>query len=368
MLRPKAHVVSIVFNRVRGDSRVIKTAQAALNAGYNATIVGVTGGREVERTEIEGVRAVLVPNFSGRLKFQGLWDEKKDLRLLIGGYLQSALPEIVALQPDLLHSHDMIGLKIGAAAWKATAAGGRIIPWVHDLHEFVAGLKGELAEAYMPVCLSWEREFLHQATHLFTVSDALAKEVQTRYRLQLAPEVTYNVPIASSFRDSGPDVRSAFNLGPEVPLVVFVGGATALRGCDTILEAVSSLPDVHLAFVSEGKFVEELRERATEIGMRNRFHVHPYVASDKVTTFIRTADIGIHGLTHYPNAEVALPNKMFEYLHAGLPVVVSDVASMKAFIGQHGVGVTFLERPRPISFQPTQGTHCRTPGFASPNG
>jgi glycosyltransferase involved in cell wall biosynthesis len=305
----KKHIVSIVFNSVEGDSRVIKTAQAALNAGYHSTIIGVTSSKELERKEIEGVQVVLLPNYASPLKKQGLWeDSNKDLRLLIGGYLLYAIPEIISLKPDLLHSHDMIGLKIGGAVHKTLLAGGRSIPLVHDLHEFVAGLKGDLAERYMLICLGWEREFLHVADHLVTVSDALAAEIKERYSLPYLPTVIYNTPKADS-ASSGADIRSKIGLAADVPLIVFVGGASRLRGCETILEAVVCLDGVHLVLISEGKYVSELTEKAIELGIGERFHVHPYVPSDQVTSFIRTADIGIHGLIHYPNAEVAMPNE-----------------------------------------------------------
>jgi glycosyltransferase involved in cell wall biosynthesis len=173
------------------------------------------------------------------------------------------------------------------------------------------------------------------------VSDALAKRVHERYHLSEPPEVIYNTPVKGSFSDGGEDIRSILGLSAEVPLVVFVGGATALRGCPTIVEAVSRLPAVHLVFVSEGAYVEEMRKLAGSLGMADRFHTHPFVESDKVTSLIRTADIGIHGLVHYPNAEVALPNKLFEYIHARLPVVLSDVESMKAFVSDHRVGTCF---------------------------
>lgn len=337
------HVVSFVFNKVEGDSRVIKTAQAAIDAGYRATIVGVGAVVQAEWRTVEGVQVRILPNFSTTLKGLGIWGagRNRDLRLLIGGQVGVTTAEIVSLEPDILHSHDMIGLKVGAAAWKALVASGRKVPWVHDLHEFVAGLKGDLAEQYMPICLGWEREFLHQAGGLITVSDALAKRVHERYHLSEPPKVIYNTPVKGSFSDGGLDIRSILGLAPEVPLVVFVGGATALRGCPTIVEAVSKLPAVHLVFVSEGAYVDEMKKLADSLGMTDRFHTHPFVESDKVTSLIRTADVGIHGLVHYPNAEVALPNKLFEYIHARLPVVLSDVESMRAFVTDHCVGTCF---------------------------
>lgn len=334
----------MVYNRIAGDSRVIKTAQSALNAGYRATIVGVTSSRSVEKSEVEGVPVVFIPNPSGYLSKLGLWGDEHsdDLRLLLGLYNRRALPHILELEPDLIHSHDMIGLKIGVATKMALLASGHDIPWVHDLHELVAGLEGfARSENYKPVCLGWEREYLDAPDRLTTVSDLLAEKLERRYGLREQPQITYNVPVAGAFSEGGPDVRTALGLAPDVPLAVFVGGGTPLRGCDVIVDACARIEGLHLVFVSQGKYVDEMKQRAKNLGFADRFHTHPFVASDQVTSFIRTADFGIHGLVHYGNAEVALPNKMFEYLHANLPMVLSDVASMKSFMETHRVGATF---------------------------
>jgi len=339
----KPHVVSIVMNMVEGDSRVIKTAQAAINAGFRATIVGVAFSPDTVTREIEGVPVVLLPHFATELRKYGLWGSSatRDLRLLVGGHLQALIPEIVRLSPDLLHSHDMIGLKLGASAAQAMITGGRAVPWVHDVHEFVAGLTGEAAN-YMPVCLGYEREYLHKADHCFTVSEPLADELESRYALASRPTVAYNAPNRGSFDDSGPEIRSTLGLAATDPLIVYVGRATRLRGCDTILDAVMKLDGIHLCFVSQGSYVEELKAKAAKAGFGQRIHLLPYLPSHQVTTFIRTADVGIHGLVHYPNGEVAMPNKMFEYLHARLPIVVSDVAAMKQFVESNKIGTTFV--------------------------
>lgn len=223
----------------------------------------------------------------------------------------------------------------------ALESSGHQVGWVHDLHELVYGLSGRLIEGYRPTLLEWERTYLHAADHLITVSEPLAEAVAARYRLRRAPTVVHNVPYAGDFADEGPDVRAALGIAREVPLIVFVGGVSPLRGCETIVRAVAQLPDMHLAIVSNSSHVENIAELADTLGMAGRFHTHPYVASDRVASFIRTADLGIHGLVHYPNGEVALPNKLFEYLHAGLPVVVSDVQSMRAFVEARGVGEVF---------------------------
>ncbi|MGF1543106.1 MAG: glycosyltransferase family 4 protein [Parvularculaceae bacterium] len=314
-----------------------------MSVGFDATVVGVAEGLEVEHREFDGVRVLRLPNAGKRLAAHGAWGgdrRTRDLRLLVGVFARTLVPELIKLKPDLIHSHDMIGLKLGAIAARTMRSAGRKVPWIHDLHEFVAGLKGDLAEAYMPICLEYERAYLYQTDHLVTVSDPLAAAVAARYGVD-APDVVYNTPKLSNFSDDGAHIRDVLGLEASTPLVVFVGGANELRGCDSILEAGGRLPDTHLAFVSEGAYVEGLVERAQAEGFGDRVHRHPYVPVSDVTSFVRSADVGIHGMIHYPNGEVAMPNKMFEYLHGGVPLAVSDVAGMKAFVEEHRIGLVF---------------------------
>lgn len=338
------HVVSLVANGVRGDSRVIKTAKAAQAAGYRATIVGIGRSDAVERIEIDGAQVVLVPSIVPSLLEEGLWPKdksKRELWPLVEGALQRMLPVVADLQPTILHSHDMLGLRIGSAISRYLAANGHFVPWVHDLHEFVVGLT-TVPESYRRASMEYERRYLRQADHLITVSEKLADQVREIYHLRSTPSVVFNAPESRpDFDADKADVRSAIGLSADAKLVVYIGVAKKERGCETIVSAVAALQDVHICFVSDSAYVTSLRERAEQLGMASRFHSVPYVPSDEVTAFIRTADVGTHGLIHYPNGEVAMPNKLFEYLHAGIPMVVSDVAEMKRFIEHTGVGEVF---------------------------
>jgi glycosyltransferase involved in cell wall biosynthesis len=70
-------------------------------------------------------------------------------------------------------------------------------------------------------------------------------------------------------------------------------------------------------------------------------HRVDYVPSHQVTALLRDADIGLVPLLHRPNHEISLVTKYLEYLHAGLPVVVSQVRAMAAFTSEHRVGEVY---------------------------
>jgi glycosyltransferase involved in cell wall biosynthesis len=74
----------------------------------------------------------------------------------------------------------------------------------------------------------------------------------------------------------------------------------------------------------------------------DRVHFLDPVPADEVVAFLASADVGVHPLLGvFPNHEMALPNKLFEYLHAGLAIVVTDLKELGRFVRLHGLGETF---------------------------
>ena len=119
-------------------------------------------------------------------------------------------------------------------------------------------------------------------------------------------------------------------------------GAKA-RGLYTAVDALPKLPGVHLVLVTnnKGNYVESLKLSAKSNECLDRLHIIPYVPPEMVSSFVRDATVAIHPMIHYPNAEIALPNKLFEYMHSGVPIVVSDCDSMGRFVRKWKVGEVF---------------------------
>ncbi|GAB3992988.1 hypothetical protein GCM10029992_03470 [Glycomyces albus] len=260
-------------------------------------------------------------------------------------------PLINRLKPELIHVHDyrMIGVGVRAAA-RARAA-GREVPVLYDAHEFVPGLlpknrKWDVAQ------IAHEREYLPYTDGVVTVSPRLAELLVETHALAERPTVVLNSPprpdparadwaTPEGFRD----VRAACGLGTATPLMVYCGGATPQRGLHLMVDALELEPDLHAAFVVNqltGPYPDSLIEQAERLGAADRLHFLPYVPYDVLTSFLATADVGVHPLETGPaNHEVALSTKFFEFMHAGLPVVVSNVKAMSEEVQRLGIGEVF---------------------------
>ena len=257
-------------------------------------------------------------------------------------------PVIDELAPDVIHAHDVHIVGIAHNAVGRAAGAGSTMRWVYDSHEFIPGLPlyGARTVRVRAGYCDLEREYIRSADRVITVSAPIAQEIARQFRLPRVPDLVMNIPSITSNQGDGPSLRETVGLADDVPLLVYSGGMTPARGVNTIIEALPSLPGVHLALVAVPgiitPFVQVLLDQAVALGVSERVHVAPPVGGERVVGYLSSATIGIHPMVHFPSHDMALPNKLFEYLHARIPVVVSDCRVMADFVRTHGHGEVFV--------------------------
>ncbi|REE02767.1 glycosyltransferase family 4 protein [Citricoccus muralis] len=394
----KPHMAMLVANPVVGDSRVEKSALSAVRAGYRVTIVGVGNASTSHVDHYEHIPIYRIPlDFSrhkawtveNRRRNSSRAPETSGTSLLNranralqrmsqrlnrswaerfrttresfqagrpGGwrtvwpqtldYEEGFLEVLHRLKPDIIHAHDRHPMA-GAAAYSALQrAAGTPVPWVYDAHEWVPGtIIGGPPQA-KTAWVALEAELIRTADAVITVTDHVAGELHARHRLDARPRTVINAPRRAR-QPLPPDqrrpLREECGVGPETPLLVYVGMLAEHRGVFTIVDALTEMPGVHVAFVgSQNATVrQQLHDRAMTHGVRDRLHLLDYVPSHSVTWYIESATCGISALMPYPAHELAMPTKLREYAQAGLPVVASDLDTQSAFVKDHGVGTLF---------------------------
>jgi glycosyltransferase involved in cell wall biosynthesis len=270
----------------------------------------------------------------------------------------------------VVHVHDihLLGTVVeyaGAAALRPQV--------VYDAHEYVAGLavSGARTQRSVDGWASMERELIRCADRVITVSDGLAERLQSLHALERRPAVVHNAPVAwidgvdtrkgtdvskgvgmsngaGAWRSgvgSSRSLRGECGIEQGVTLAVYSGALSAARGVDTAVRALGLLPDLHLAVVAvpyPHPMAARLREIAASLGAVDRLHLVPPVPSHEVPSYLSEADVAVSPiLGDSVSYDEALPNKLFEFLHAGLPMVVSDCRAMAQFVTEHGLGAVF---------------------------
>ncbi|MEV0002924.1 glycosyltransferase family 4 protein [Micromonospora sp. NPDC050980] len=296
--------------------------------------------RPVEHAQVRYWRARLGDRAWRRLE-PGLWD-----------YERVAGPIIDELRPDLIHAHDFRMLGVAARTADRARARGRTVKLVWDAHEWLPGARPRRDNArWLPAHLGYVREYVGHVDAVVTVSDTLADLLVRDHDLPERPTVVLNAPVAEPAPTTAgvpaPDLRARCGLAADTPLLVYSGAMAVQRGVDTVVEALPRLPGVHLALVvadPAAAYVRQVVARAVRHGVADRVHVLPYVPHRQLVAFLATADVGLIPLHHWPNHEIALITKFFEYAHARLPIVVSDVRTMADTVRATGQGEVFRAR------------------------
>lgn len=127
--------------------------------------------------------------------------------------------------------------------------------------------------------------------------------------------------------------------------LLYVGKIDPHRGIDLLVEVMPKLlpefPDLRLVLVGNGTELEKLTARARELNIEQTVEFAGWVPFERVSSYVRDSDVCLIPHRRSEHTETTIPNKIFDYMAFGKPVVSSDCTPLKRVIEEHGVGVTF---------------------------
>ncbi len=260
-------------------------------------------------------------------------------------FASSCLDTITQLRPEVVHAHDIRTLSAGVAA--AERVGCRL---VYDAHELETHTGYQWMNAWTRYWVGhYERVLSRRADAVVTVCDSIAGWLASQYGIR-RPVVVFNTPagrspVLSPFSPTE-HLRQRLSLAPGVPLVVYVGWVTIERGLDLCVRALTELPGVHFATVGPRHAATEVEvlRTAHDLDVLDRVHLVDPVPHDQVMGFIASADCSVIAIQNVClNNYFCFPNKLLDSVIAGVPVAVSDLAELRKFVLEHGVGVVMEE-------------------------
>ena len=244
-------------------------------------------------------------------------------------YYRAAMAEVLRLRPDLVHCNDYNTMWIGVAA--RLLAGTRL---VYDSHELWPdrNMRPE-ARWWLVLC---EALFVRVADRVLMTSPAHAVTMARRYGIP-EPLVVRNIPELSGTEGAHRTARGS----SDGRLAVYVGGLQPGRGIEQAIRALPITDGVRLRLLGPGapEYRAGVERLIHSVGVEHRVEVADPVPPGRVLEAIGDADVGLAlfqptSLSH----RLVLPNKLFEYALAGVPIVGSDLPMIARFIEEHGLG------------------------------
>lgn len=233
---------------------------------------------------------------------------------------------------DILHDHDLWVLPASAAA-----AVLKRRPLIYDTHEFGTELEVFRQKKFSRkiwVLLQWL--FIGCADEVVTINRHHAELFQEKYSRIPVPVVLLNFPRLGA--DKSDALVPAFSAREKAALFqgVYKGG----RALWQIIRAAQKLGEGKIDFFGFGEMEEELRQFARELRVETSVVFHGKISWEQMPKNARKYRAGL--VLFEPdsvNYRYAAPNKFFEYVMAGTPVIASDIPTFRDFISEFEVGV-----------------------------
>ena len=320
------------------------------------------GGPERLRLQIRLQRLAVgsaIMRFQDRA-FRSIWRRVDSLhnRLTVAALWRRLVPDLYAyelafasrldkLAPDVIHAHDLTILGVAVRAKRRAILTGRKPVVVWDSIEDWAGLPhhSTITARYLAAMLNHESEYVGDVDTVITVSNTVARALLGRHPCMGQPVIVMNCPKLDEQQPAEGSLRSVLGLASDVPLMLYSGGINTARGVDVAIAALMHLPKWHLAVVSvpfPHPMAPGLLAQAATLGVSDRVHFAPPVPGAEIVSYLESADVGLIPIsTKFANLRAAMPNKLFEYINSGLPVVVSNCQEMADFVVENSAGTVF---------------------------
>ena len=354
-------VAMIVYGEVEHDSRIRRATTALIAAGFDVSIGCLSPSGNEDAREIDGARLFPVavgrsptlpggdsPFRTGSTTSEGS-TRVSQLRWLraYGSALRTWRARLIErMAPaDLWMGHDLFG--VWAAAGLQSRSGGRL---VYDSHELFleAGSAARLPGPARALLARMEGGLARRADAVITVNELIADELHARYGVR--PVVVLNVPGAWRTPSLDP-FRATLGLDGKA-VILYHGALSPGRGIEQLVEVARTLPpDRVVVVLGDGPLFAPLVAQSRTPELAGRLVIHPAVPIAALPDWVGSADVGVVAFQATTrNNVLGTPNKLFDYLVAGVPVVVSDFPEMRTIVERVGGGQTCdPSDPRSIS-------------------
>lgn len=299
-----------VLNDLRRDPRVWKEAKSLRDAGYNVSIIGIKGKGLPQHEIKSGIE--IFRCFAG-------WHSRANPLF----YTIFALPRAVAIKPHVYHSHDLITLLIGFIGAKINSA-----KLIYDSHELCVEMSRGIKRILWKLL---EQILIKRCDFILTVNESIAKELVTRYNIRM-PKILLN---------AAPYKRLPKKKKNYPYRIVYAGIYKKDRNLDKIVEVAPYIKNGVIVFIGEGDEERSLKKLRDKLKVNEKISFLNPIPMEDLIPFLASCDIG---LAIYPknslNNFYATPNKLFEYIMAGIPIIGSNFPEMKNIIEGEGIGFT----------------------------
>lgn len=313
-------IVLTAITNISTDQRVRRTASTFHEAGYPVVVIC---RKQTSPSEQLPYRVKLFRELIGRGPLF---------------YLEFNLKTFVSLlfmRSSLIYANDLDTLP---ACYLASAI--KRVPLIYDSHELYTEVPELIGRNFKRnLWFRVEKRCIRRASRIITVSNSIAKELTKRYGVSVS--VIRNLPRKRAIK-SEPAIT---------PTLIYQGALNLGRGIELAIETMRYLPEYVLLIAGTGDIEKKLHRLTEKLGLQKQVKFLGLLNPETLSRITASAWMGISfeedmGLSY----RYALPNKLFDYIAAGIPVATSNLPEMSAIVKQYDIGIIIDNRnPRAVA-------------------
>jgi glycosyltransferase involved in cell wall biosynthesis len=318
----------ITLTELRNESRLLKEANSLVSSGLAC-------GLDIAALHADGL--LEDESFGSRIKARRFTlatrGISKSFLFQLGKYIEFSLKVYFHYKNTnirCINIHALGLLPLGVIlkkVWKS-----KLIYDAHELETETNGVVGIRKKVGKWV----ERALIGKVDMTIVVSESIADWYVNAYKIR-RPTVVLNVPHARALNKKN-IFRQQFGIRNDQVILLYQGGLDAGRGVQLILDAFKARRDDYIVviFMGYGPLQSAIQLASSR---HKNIYFHPAVAPQVVLEYTASADLGIHVIQNTClNHNYCMPNKLFEYAMAGLPVLVSNMKDMSELVAKNQMG------------------------------
>ena len=326
------NVLHLTHTDIKSDSRILKEMQSisTYSSKYKVSGIGVTLDEEQHKTKKDNEIDIYSINLISR-KWRFLPTILRHSCSLIE-LTSKMLFKAIKLKPQIIHCNDTLVLPLGVILKIFTGA-----KLIYDAHELESNRNG-LSKILGKMTLFVEKLLWRFVDKLIVVSPSIAIWYQENIGEKVT-EIIMNSPVLKISNDEVDKLyfRKKFNISEGSKIFLYIGILGEGRGIDLIVEAFKNNElKSHLIFLGYG----ELKDKLINLSKKyENIHVHDAVPHNEVVSIAKSADVGLCFIQNVSLSDYyCLPNKLFEYAFAEIPVLASNFPDISMVVEKYNIG------------------------------
>ncbi len=312
-------VIVSVINDLVTDQRVHRTCTTLHEMGFDVLLIG-----RKKRDSLTLISRVYKTRRMNLLFEKGpLFYAEFNFRIYVYLLFHSA---------DLLFSNDLDTLLPNFIIHKV-----KRIPIIYDSHEYFTGTP-ELTNrpVIKKVWKSIERYILPKLPEMITVNTSIAQLFEKEYGIKVS--IVRNIPMRNEITINL--TKNDLGLPENRKLILIQGsGLNIDRGLEELCEAMTFVQQAMLIIVGDGDVIPLIKQKAKNLQLNDKIKFIPKQTPEYLQQYTKHADLGLSiDKDTNLNYRYSLPNKIFDYIHAGIPVLCSPLVEVKNIVEKYKIG------------------------------